>query len=276
MALFTAGLAASLGIPASQLAVEAPTAFAAARRRHLQQQQQGPTAATVVPFSVRLDPFAGALGQRAAGLSSAIASATSNGASQLYASLRQAGLAGATAAVAQPPVVSVVCAVAVPVSGSSGASATRAAQALSAALQPGSAVETGIVAAVGAVFSFAPGAAASVILPPPLPPPFPPPPPSPPPSPRPPLAPLPPAAPAERLGCDLLPCFPGVVWCAHTVRNFTWKSVPHDLTMPPFLLFRRAQHQPNDRPGGAARRVVPLRYVPYPCPAASADAHGRR
>lgn len=48
--------------------------------------------------------------------------------------------------------------------------------------------------------------------------PLPPPPPSPPPSPRPPLAPLPPAAPAERQGCDLLPCFPGVVWCASLLR----------------------------------------------------------
>lgn len=208
---FKAGLAASLGVPASQLAVGAPSAAAApaaGRRRSL-------LAAAVVPFSVSLDPAAGALGARLSSLSAAIASAASDGASPLYASLRQAGLASAAAAVAQPPALSVSYAVSVPVSASAGSgssgSTAQVAQALTAALQPGGAVESGLAAAVGTSFgSFSPGGAAAVILPPPLPPPSPLPPP---PAPRPPVAPLPPAAPAEPLGCDLQPCFPSVTWC---------------------------------------------------------------
>lgn len=211
LSAFTAGLAASLGVPASQLTVSAPTA--GSRRRSL--LQAAGAAASEVAFSVAIDPLGGGLGAKSVSLSSGIASASAGGAgSPLYASLQQAGLSGARAAVAKAPAVTVGCAVAVPVASSSsgGGGSAQAAQALSAALQPGGAVEAGLVAAIGPVFSYFAGEA-SVILPPPLPPPAPSPPPLPPPSPRPPIAPLPPAAPADKFGCDLQPCFPGVSWC---------------------------------------------------------------
>lgn len=206
------GLAASLNVSPDQLTVGAPTADAnstAVRRRRGLLQQQAPL--VFVPFAVALDPRSGAIGARAAALSASIAAAAASAASPLYTSLQQVGLTATKAAVARPPKVSVGCGVLLPVAGT--VSSRDAIASLNATLQPGGAVESGITSAVGNVFTFFPGTAPALVLPPPARPR------PPPPSPRPPFPPLPPAAPADQsLGCDSQPCFPGAVWCAFYLR----------------------------------------------------------
>lgn len=203
---FIAGLAATLRVPVASLTVGEPVVTGRSGRRAALQSPDGIT----VPFAVSVGTSEG-VGDRAEAMSVAISSTASAASSPLIAALEQAGVTlNASQISVDAPTATVVVAVEVPLAPQQ--SAVAAAEAINNAVVPGGAVQLSLQPLLGESADIVAGET-SVVLPPPQPPPSPLPPPNPPPRPRPPLPPLPPLAPVEPKGCDLFPCFPGVVWC---------------------------------------------------------------